>query len=116
MSENEITKDIEIRPSSWVLWISLLAGLAAFAINFQARYALVQWACFNHREWVLYVIAATAFVTIAAAATMAWIARSRLGDYQRPRFMAMTAFIINCAPLLALIAQVIPQIFLRSCE
>ena len=49
----EITKDLEIRTSSIWLWFALLAPPISWAAGLQLRYALIDWACANHHEWLL---------------------------------------------------------------
>lgn len=110
---NEVT----IRPSSVVLWITIAAGPVAFAIQSQSRFALVEWACGNHRGWVLTVIALTALVATIASAMVSWSAFTRLDAvFQRPRFMAMAGFILSTTCALAIVAQAIPHAFLGACD
>lgn len=113
----EMTREIVIRPSSVLLWISILTGPTAFAIAFQSRYALVQWACGNHKDWVLHVIALTALIACVGSAAIAWAAFVRLDQpLQRARFMAISGFIISGIFALALIANWIPQFFFHPCD
>ena len=117
MSENEITKDFDIRPSSIALWISILSGPVAFAINLESRYALVQWACFNHRTWSLHVISATTLVASIGGALLGWAMLGRLArDAERERFMAMSGFILGAIFALTTLANWIPQFFLTPCD
>jgi hypothetical protein len=117
MTDAEITRDIEIRPSSYLLWISIFAGPVSFAINMQSRFALIQWACFGHREWVLHVITLTAFLAEIGGAVLGWIAFVRLDDrFDRARFMAMSGFILSAIFALTTLALAIPHLFLRPCD
>lgn len=117
MSDTEITKDVVIRPSSVVLWISIAAGPLSFAVDMQSRFALVQWACFNHRGWVLSIITVTAFLAATGGALLGWFAYSRL-DYplQRPRFMALVGFILSAACAMSILANGVPHLFLGVCD
>jgi predicted membrane protein len=117
MSDPEITKDVEIRPSSVLLWISIAAGPFAFAVDMQSRFALVQWACFNHRGWVLSVITVTAFTAAAGGAILAWLAYGRL-DYplQRARFMALVGLALSTACAVSILANGVPHLFLGLCD
>ena len=117
--DSEITKDIEIRSSSVALWTAILAGPFAFAADLQLRYALVQWACYNHSSWVLVAIAAALMLLPIGGAIICWRyspapAEDRVGG--RVYFMAMGGFILNCAFILAIIANAIPSFFLRACD
>ena len=117
MKDAEITKEFEIRPSSTLLWISIFAGPFSFAVDMQSRFALVQWSCFHHAEWVLHLITITAFIAAAAGAALAWIAFGRLDrDLQRARFMAMSGFILSGFFALSILANAIPHLFLRPCN
>ena len=108
---------VVIRPSSTLLWITILTGPVAFAINFQARYALVEWACGNHRDWALRLIAVTALVAAIASALVAWSAFTRLREEQeRARFMAMSGFILSAVFAMTIIANELPHFFLGSCD
>lgn len=117
MSDAEITRDMDIRPSSVLLWISILAGPVSFAIAFQSRFALVQWACFNHRGYVLHVITLTAFLACAGGALLGWVGFARLDPaYHRARFMAMSGFILSAIFALTTLANAIPHLFLSPCD
>lgn len=117
MRDAEITKEFDIRPSSTLLWISIFAGPVAFAVDMQSRFALVQWSCFNHREWVLHVITITAFIAAAAGAALAWIAFSRLDrNLHRARFMAMSGFILSASFAFSIAANAVPHLFMSPCN
>ena len=137
MIENEITKDIDIRPSSTLLWISILSGMIAFAIDMESRYALVQWACLTHRGWIMDLITVTAFLAAAAGAMLGWIAHQRIEgrtgnpacpDRQdclsstqllaisRARFMGLSGFILSAFFAFCILANDIPHIFLGTCD
>ncbi len=113
----EITRPLDIRPSSYLLWIVNLTGPIAFAIDMQSRFALVQWACFSHRAYVLHVITLTAFLAAAASTLLSWVAFNRLEPvHHRARFMAMSGFILSATFALAILANAIPHIFLTPCD
>jgi hypothetical protein len=117
LKDAELTKDIDIRPSSILLWISILAGPVSFIIDFQSRYALVQWACGNHRDWVLVLIAVTSLIAAIGGAFLGWSAFTRLdATLERARFLAISGFILSSIFALTIIANEIPHIFLRSCD
>lgn len=128
-----MNKAVVIRPSSTLLWITILTGPVSFAIDMQSRFALVQWACGNHRDWVLWLIVVTALVAAVASTMIAWSAFTRLNTLddlpehpgtiesgpipvQRARFMAMSGFIISAIFSITIVANSIPQLFLRSCD
>ena len=116
---SEITKDIDIRPSSIALWSAILSGPVAFAVTLQLRYALVQWACMNHSSWVLVAIAAALLLLPIGGAIVCWRFSPAPDDDRiggRVYFMAIGGFILNCAFILAIIANAIPDFFLRACD
>jgi hypothetical protein len=117
--DSEITKDIEIRPSSIALWSAILAGPFAYATAHQLRFALVQWACMNHASWVLLAIAAALLIIPIGGAIVCWRfspapEEDRVGN--RVYFMAVSGFILNCAFALGIIANAIPHFFLLACD
>jgi hypothetical protein len=117
--DSEITKDIEIRPSSYTLWTAILAGPFAYGVTHELRYALVQWACMNHASWVLLAIAGVLLIIPIVGAIVCWRfspapEEDRVGG--RVYFMAVGGFVLNCAFALAIIANAIPQFFLLACD
>ena len=117
--DSEITKDIAIRPSSISLWSAIFAGPVAYATTHELRYALVQWACVNHASWVLLAIAAALMIIPIGGAVVCWrFSPAPPEDHVGGRvyFMALAGFILNCAFALAIIANAIPNFFLRPCD
>ena len=117
MNDAELSRPLDIRPSSVLLWISIMAGPVAWAIDLESRFALVQWACVNHRGWVLHAITVTAFVAAAAGALLGWLAFVRLDPARhRARFMAISGFILGAIFALSILAAAIPHIYLSPCD
>jgi hypothetical protein len=110
----EITKDLEIRTSSVVLWFALLVPPVAWAVDLQLRYALLQWACANHRGWLLTLFSAPLLVLAIACAVIGW--RYADDDLPRVKFMALGAVALGFAFSLAIVAGTLPDFFLRPCE
>ena len=110
----EITKDFDIRTSSVALWLALLLPAAAWAADLQLRYALVQWACANHREWTLTLFSAPLLLIAIVCAVIGW--RYANDDHPRIRFMALGALALGFAFSLAIIAATLPDFFLRPCD
>jgi hypothetical protein len=50
------------------LWLALLAGPTAGAVQLSVNYALVKWACAAHQGWVLAAVAALLLVVTLAGA------------------------------------------------
>jgi predicted membrane protein len=117
MNDRELTKEIVIRPSSTLLWISIMAGPTAWAICLESRFALVGWACLHQCAWVLNLIGATALVAALAGALLGWSAFTRLDrDAHRARFMAISGVIISGFFVIAVLANSIPTLFLHPCD
>ncbi|HEY4642719.1 MAG TPA: hypothetical protein VII75_15360 [Thermoanaerobaculia bacterium] len=110
----EITKDLEIRTSSIMLWFALLAPPFAWAVGLQLRYALIDWACANHREWLLTLFSAPLLLVALSGVVIGW--RYANDDQPRIRFMALSAIALAFAFSLAIIAGTVPDFFLRPCE
>lgn len=110
----EITKDFEIRTSSVVLWCALLLAPAAWVTDLQLRYALIQWACANHRQWTLTLLSAPLLLIAIVCAVTGW--RYANDDHPRIKFMALGALALGFAFSLAIIAATLPDFFLRPCD
>src|SRR3954452_501942 len=110
----EITKDLEIRTSSVVLWFALLLPPAAWAADLQLRFALIQWACANGREWTLTLFSAPLLLLAIVCAVIGW--RHANDDHPRIKFMALSALALGFAFSLAIIAATLPDFFLRPCD
>ncbi len=59
-------------PGWWLMAAAAVSGPAAAALNIQAGYALVKWACAEDGKSVLYAIAATALIVALAGAWLSW--------------------------------------------
>ncbi len=117
---SETEKDIRVRPSSTALWTGILAGPIAFAVNLQARYALVSIACREGWHWLLTGIAVALLIPPIAGAMLAWRGWD-IGDDEtaypvRVRFMALGGLMLSATFALAIIASIIPDFFLSPCH
>jgi hypothetical protein len=114
MMKEEITRDIEVRPSSVALWFGALAGPIAWLIDLQIKYALVQYVCRNRAEWIFWVTALGALILAVAGIVVAF--PHVASDDRRIRFMALAGIGISAMFSLAIIAMSIPDIFLKACD
>lgn len=114
MMREEITRDIEIRPSSVALWFGALGGPIAWLIDLQIRYAVIQYACNNHAPWLMWVVTLAALALAVIAALVAF--SHRRSDWKRERFMALAGGAISSLFALAILAMAIPDLFLRVCD
>ena len=93
------------------LWTGVLAGPFAWAIDLEARFALVHYTCVNHAGWIMWLI------TIAAlAVTLFGLFCSWHGWREETRFMAIGGLFIGGMFALAIVAMMIPDLFLRACD
>lgn len=114
MMREEITRELDVRPSSVALWFGNLAGPIAFLLNLQVKYSAVKYVCQNGASWILWGSAAIALViTIAGAAVTAPYWKS---DDRRVQFMALGALTIDAMFALSIVAMSIPDIYIKACD
>ena len=114
MMHDEITRDIDVRPSSVALWFGALGGPIAWLIDLQIRYALVEYACRNHAAWIMWLVTLGALALALIAALVGFAHRA--SDERRVRFMALAGGAISTLFALAIIAMAVPDLFLRACD
>ena len=112
----EITPETHVRPSSVALWTGILAAPIAWAVDLQAKYALLQYVCRNHATWILWAITIVALLITAFGAFNAWRGLVLAGDDRRVQFMAYGGLAISAMFALSIIAAAIPDIFLKACD
>ena len=107
------------------LWIGILAGPIAFAVDLSLSYALVKWTCNSQRHALLYVITPATLAMVAGAAVMSWTALQRTtadmptdgGEpRQRARFMAILGLASSGLFAVAIVALGIPRWMLHACQ
>ena len=114
MMREEITRDIEIRPSSVALWFGALGGPMAWLIDLQIRYAVVEYVCNHHAPWLMWVVTLAALALAVIAALVAFAHRG--SDLKRVRFMALSGGAVSTLFALAIVAMAVPDLFLRACD
>ena len=116
----EITRDIEVRPSSVALWSGIMAGPVAWAVDLELRYALLPWACRSGFRWVLTAISVPLLLLCAAGFFLAWRGWAAGEDESvrpmRVRFMAVGGMLLSAAFFLTIVAGTIPDFFFRPCD
>ena len=70
MMREEITRDIDVRPSSVALWFGALGGPVAWLVDLQIRYAIVAYACQHHAGWIMWLVTLGRTRDDRSAATM----------------------------------------------
>jgi hypothetical protein len=111
----QTTKDIDIRPSSLALWSGILAGPFAWALVFELKYALVDYACRNHAHWLFWIFFLFGVAICAYGAFSAWGGMAADGS-TRGRFMGIAGMALSIAFAIFIVAMSIPDIYLRPCE
>jgi hypothetical protein len=118
----EITRDLEIRPSSVALWTGIMAGPFAWAVTHETKYALVHYACTHDAHWLFWVVTAAALLLTAFGAWQAWRGMRLLDEHPltstagRAQFMAISGLLLSAAFALTIIALAIPDFFFRACD
>jgi len=97
------------------LWVGVLAGPFAWAVDLQARYALVHYTCVHHAGWIMWLITIATLAATLFGLLCSW--RGYVGTGFSPsRFMAISGFFIGGMFALAIVAMAIPDLFLRACD
>jgi hypothetical protein len=111
----QTTKDIDIRPSSVALWSGVFAGPFAWALVFELKYALVDYACRNHAPWLFWIFF---LLGILICAYGAFAARSGMSSSGTPRvrFMGIAGMAMSVGFAVFIVAMMIPDIYLRPCD
>ena len=100
--------------SDVALWSGILAAPIALAADLQLRYALVQYVCRNHAEWIMWLVTLIALLIAAFGAFCAW--SGWVNDTPRVRFMAIGGMAISAMFALSIIAMAVPDLFLHACD
>jgi len=111
----QTTKDIDIRPSSVALWTGILAGPFAWALDFELKYALIDYACRNHAPGLFWIFFVLGIAICAYGAFNAWGGMNADGS-TRARFMGIGGLALSIAFVVFIVAMQIPNIYLRPCE
>jgi hypothetical protein len=115
----EVTRDIEVRPSSVALWCGIFAGPVAWAINLQLNYALARWACERGSQAAPVAISSILFVVAILGLLFSWRALRVVGHTEvstRVRFMAIGGMLLSAIFALTILASLVPHLYLSPCE
>lgn len=108
-----------------LLWISVLGGPLVWLCSFEARFALVPWACTFQSKAALFGVAVAALALCAGCGLIGWRQWRVLGEngpsseggaFWRSTFMAIGGIVLSAGCFMILIAQTIPEIMLRACQ
>ena len=115
--------DIERRDV--LLWLTLLAGPFAWALQQQVSYMTTPTACASGRHVFLHLVSLVALLIVGAGAALAWTrwksapeGSTEKGDPKgsRTRFMALSALTTCAFFLLVILATEVPNLVLRVCD
>jgi hypothetical protein len=107
------------------LWLGILAGPIAWALDLVVSYSLVQWTCGGGPPVVLHLVTLFALAIVAGGAASAWRALARVppgapedGSQpdQRGRFMAILGLTMCALFALVVIAGAVPRWVLDACQ
>jgi hypothetical protein len=108
-----------------VQWFGILAGPAAWFLDQQVSYSIVQWVCGGGPHVVLYFITLGSLLLVGAGAFASWSVLqhtrpSTPSDGSQPdergRFMAILG-LMSCAFFaLVIVAMAIPRVVLDACQ
>ena len=110
--------------SSGVSWAGLLAGPAAWAINTQAGYALVDWSCVTRLHPLPFLALALLLVALGGAflSWRAWRRLPRQGSLEEPtshqprRLVAASGMLLGILFALVIAAQGMAGTLFDGCE
>lgn len=111
----QTTKDIDIRPSSVALWTGVFAGPFAWALVFELKYALIDYACRNHAHWLFWIFFLLGIAICAYGAFCAWSGMATDAS-PRARFMGIAGVMLSIGFAIFIVAMAIPDLYLLPCE
>jgi hypothetical protein len=112
-------------PRAAVLWIGILTGPTAWAVDLVLRYALVHWSCAARQTGVLKLISIATLLVVVAAGVIAGQAFRNTPSraptdggrsIDRGRFMAMLGILTSLLFALVVVAGAVPQWVLDACD
>jgi hypothetical protein len=115
--------DIERRDV--LLWLAVLAGPFAWALQQQVSYMITPTACASGRHVFLHLVTLVALLIVGAGAALGWRrwktapdGSTEKGDPKgsRVRFMALSAVTTCVFFLLVILATEVPNLVLRVCD
>ncbi|MFL6354762.1 MAG: hypothetical protein ACJ74Z_23320 [Bryobacteraceae bacterium] len=107
------------------LWTGVLAGPIVWLFSFEAKFALVPWACIFQAKLALHIVSLLALALAAGSGLLAWRQWNELGRelpgegggaLPRSRIMAVGGVLLSSLFFLVILAQAIPEVLLGVCE
>jgi ABC-type Fe3+-siderophore transport system permease subunit len=95
------------------LWSGVFAGPFAFALVFELKYALVDYACRNRAQWLFWIFFLGGMAICAYGVFEAW---RGMEPSPRARFMGLSGVALSTAFAVFIVALMVPDLFLRPCQ
>jgi K+-transporting ATPase A subunit len=103
-------------------WFGLLLAPAAWLVQFELNYALVQWVGLKQQYWPLYLVSFIFFLIAIGAFVLSWrnhqvASEGGAGDDQanmRARFLSTIGMMMSALFALLIIVQAIPNFLLKA--
>ena len=121
--------DVDLDDLRWLtplpLWLGILAGPVAWALDLTMSYAVVKWVCAARTTYVLPTITIFAMAIVCAGAAVSWRAFKHTASdvptdggqpRQRARFMAILGLILAALFALQILTTTIPQVAIDACQ
>ena len=108
-----------------MLWLSIFAGPAAWAVDLLLSYSLVQWTCGGGPPMVLHLISVFSLAVIGAGAFAGWQSLRAVPEGapsdgsqpdQRAYFMASLGLVMCALFAVIVVASAIPRWILDACH
>ena len=98
-----------------MIWSGLLLAPAAWLIQFETNYVLVEWACSHGQNLTpLYAVSIFFLLSSIGSAFLSWH-NWNLAESPNLRFLTMVGVLMSALFSLAIIAQMIPIFILSPC-
>jgi hypothetical protein len=108
-----------------VQWYGVLAPAAAWLLDLQVSYAIVQWVCGGGPHVVLHLVSVGSLLLIASGAFASWTALQRSSSRaredgsqpdERGKFLAILGLVSSAYFALVVVAAAIPRVVLDACH
>lgn len=118
-------REPEIERRDVLLWLAVLAGPLAWALQQQVSYAITPTVCAAGRHVFLHLVSLIALLIVGAGAALAWSrwkaapeGSTEEGDPKaaRIRFMALSGLTACVFFALVIVATEIPNLVLKVCD
>jgi hypothetical protein len=98
------------------LWWGWIGAPAWWLIQFEARYALLPWACLHHYGWLIPGMGVLALGVSLLFALSAWSARRQTSGEQPVTFLIIGRAWMSTLCVLLVVAQLLPDLFFDPCR